>query len=277
MPRFDLDLVGRRTEPRPFDYGWKDVVLYALAVGAGADELDWVFEGAAGGLKVLPGFCVVPALFAWPPMGDGFQWPLALHGEQRTRWHRPLPASGPILQQGEIVDVYDKGRGALIRVRIDGRLPSGEALFEAEWSLFYLGAGGFGGNPGPKAEAVDPPEGAAPDFSVSWAIPENQAALYRLLGDANPLHIDPKAAALAGFPRPILHGLCTYGFAVRAIVNEVLKGRVEGLKEFNARFSAPVYPGETLTVAGWRTPGRWIVNGRTARGLVLTNGAARVD
>jgi acyl dehydratase len=274
MPKIDLGLIGRKTEPKAFDYTWKDVVLYALGVGAGAGDLEWVYENAAGGLKVLPGFCVVPALHAWPPLGDDFEWPLALHGEQRTRWHRPLPAAGPIVQFGEVVDIYDKGKGAVIRVRITGRTPSGEPLFEAEWSLFYLGAGGFGGNPGPKAETLAPPEGAAPHFSASWRIPENQAALYRLCGDVNPLHIDPAAAAPAGFKRPILHGLCTYGFATRAIVHAALDGRHERLKEFNARFSEPVYPGDTLTVEGWRTPERWIVQARTERAVVLKNGVA---
>lgn len=277
MPKIDLGLIGRRTEPRLFHYSWKDAALYALAVGAGAAELAHVYEGAPGGLKVLPGFCVVPALHAWPDLGADFEWPLALHGEQRTRWHRELPPEGPIVQQGEIVDIADKGKGALIRVRIAARLPTGPPLFDAEWSLFYLGAGGFGGPPGPKTESIAPPEGAAPDFRAVWEIPENQAALYRLCGDLNPLHIDPAAAARAGFERPILHGLCTYGFAVRAIVREALHGRVAGLKEFNARFAAPVYPGETLTVEGWRVAAGWVIEGRTPSAVVLKNGFARVD
>jgi acyl dehydratase len=277
MPQIDLGLIGRKTEPKPFEYAWKDVVLYALGVGATARELGWVYEGAGGGLKVLPSFCVVPALYAWPHMGDDFQWPLALHGEQRTRWHRPLPASGRIMQHGEVVDIYDKGKGALIRVRVTGRLPSGEDLFEAEWSLFYLGAGGFGGNPGPKAETLSPPASVPADFSASYTIAENQAAIYRLSGDVNPLHIDPAAAAMAGFKRPILHGLCTYGFATRAIVTAALEGRPERLKEFNARFSDPVYPGDTLTVEGWRAPGRLIVQARTQRSIVLKNAVALID
>ncbi len=274
MPKIDLSIIGRKSEPKTFEYTWKDVVLYALAVGVSAEELDLVYENAPGGLKVLPSFCVVPALFAWPHMGDDFQWPLALHGEQRTRWHRPLPPSGRIVQHGEVVDVYDKGKGAVIRVRIAGRLPAGEDLFEAEWSLFYLGAGGFGGNPGPKAETLAPPKGVAPDFSVSYAIAENQAALYRLCGDVNPLHIDPAAAALAGFERPILHGLCTYGFATRAVVNGALGGRAERLREFNARFANPVYPGDTLTVQGWGAAERVIVEARTQNAVVLKNAVA---
>ncbi|MFO7708025.1 MAG: MaoC/PaaZ C-terminal domain-containing protein [Desulfobacterales bacterium] len=277
MPKIDLNLIGRKSEPKTFDYTWKDVVLYALGVGATAQELDWVYESAPAGLKVLPSFCVVPAIYAWPDMGADFQWPYALHGEQRTRWHRPLPASGRIVQAGEVVDIYDKGKGALIRVRVSGKLPAGEALFEAEWSLFYLGGGGFGGPHGPKTEPIAPPEGVAPDFSVDFPVAENQAALYRLNGDVNPLHIDPAAACLAGFDRPILHGLCTYGFATRAIIQGLLDGQHERLREFNTRFSGPVFPGDTLTVEGWLDHGRCIVEARTRRSVVLTNAVALID
>jgi acyl dehydratase len=274
MPRIDLSLLGRRSEPKTYEYTWKDVVLYALSVGAGAGDLALVYENAPGGLTVLPSFCVVPALDAWPPMGDDFEWPLALHGEQRTRWHRPLPPSGRIVQSGEVVAIYDKGKGALIRVRVTGKSPAGEPFFEAEWSLFYLGAGGFGGDPGPRAETISPPAGVAPDFSARWAIPPNQAALYRLNGDVNPLHVDPAAAKRAGFERPILHGLCTYGAVTRVIVKDVLGGRVERLREFNARFSNPVYPGDTLTVEGWRTKEGVILEARTQEAVVLKNAVA---
>jgi acyl dehydratase len=274
MPKIDLSLVGRRTEPKNFEYTWKDVVLYALSVGTSAEELPLVYEKAPGGLTVLPSFCVVPALFAWPCMGDDFQWPLALHGEQRTRLFRPLPPEGTVVQSGEVVSIHDKGKGALIRVRITGRTPAEEPLYEAEWALFYLGAGGFGGDPGPKAETFAPPEGVAPDFGATYRIPANQAALYRLNGDVNPLHLDPQAAALGGFKRPILHGLCTYGFATRAIVTEALGGRVERLREFNARFSSPVYPGDTLTVEGWLTAEGCLVQARTQDAVVLKNAVA---
>ena len=277
MPGIDLSLVGRKSEPKIFEYTWKDVVLYALGVGASAEELHLVYENTPGGLTVLPSFCVVPALYAWPHMGDDFQWPLALHGEQRTRLHGPLPPAAKVVQSGEVVSIHDKGKGALIRVRITGETPEGGPLYEVEWALFYLGAGGFGGDPGPKAETLAPPEGVAPDFGVTYRIAENQAALYRLSGDVNPLHIDPEAAKMGGFERPILHGLSTYGFATRAIVNELLGGRVERLREFNARFSSPVYPGDTLTVEGWLSGAGCLIQARTQNAVVIKNAVVVFD
>jgi acyl dehydratase len=175
-----------------------------------------------------------------------------------------------------VVSIHDKGKGALIRVRVTGRTLAGEPLYEAEWAIFYLGAGGFGGDPGPKTAPLNPPQGVAPDLSVTYAIAANQAALYRLSGDLNPLHIDPQAAGTGGFARPILHGLCTYGYATRAIVNELLEGRAERLKEFNARFSDPVYPGDSLTVEGWVVGKQCLVQARTQRSVVLKNAVALI-
>ncbi len=125
-----------------------------------------------------------------------------------------------------------------------------------EHIAFHVGAGGFGGDPGPKAVSLNPPEGVAPDFLVSYPIPENQAALYRLSGDLNPLHLDPEFARRGGFDRPILHGLCTYGYATRAILHGLCGGDVTRFKEFKARFSGAVYPGETLLTEGWRESDR---------------------
>jgi len=277
MPAIDPAIVGRKTEPTNFDYTWKDVVLYALAVGATPEELAFVYEQAPGGLKVLPSFCVIPALYAWPKLADEIQWPLMVHGEQATRLFRPLPPEGRIVQFGEVVSVHDKGKGALIRVRITGRSPAGEPLYEAEWALFYIGAGGFGGDPGPKSEPLNPPKGKAPDLSVTYAIPASQAALYRLCGDLNPLHIDPAAAAPGGVERPIRHGLCTYGYATRAVGNQWLGDKVEALKQFNARFSNPVYPGDSLTVEGWVDGKRCLIQARTQRAVVLKNAVAVID
>ncbi len=176
-----------------------------------------------------------------------------------------------------MADVYDKGKAAVIRFLTAGRTEDGEPLFDVEHIAFHVGAGGFGGDPGPKAASWKPPEGAAPDLRMAYPIPKNQAALYRLCGDLNPLHLDPEFARRGGFDRPILHGLCTYGYATRAILHGLCDGKVARFKEFKARFSDSVYPGETLTTEGWQeSEGRYIIQARTERAVVLSNAYAVV-
>jgi acyl dehydratase len=277
MPSIDLSVIGTKTGPIAFEYTWKDIVLYNIGVGAGAKDLALVYENAPGGLKVLPSFCVVPAIKAFPRLGDQFEWSRMLHGEQSIRLSKPISPQGRIMQVGEVLNIYDKGKGAVYRIRINGWTEDGKDLYEAEWSIFYVGAGGFGGDPGPKAEKIAPPEGIAPDFSISEPVAANQAAIYRLSGDYNPLHLDPQAAERGGFDRPILHGLCTYGFATRAIVNQLLDGEVSRLKEFGARFSDVVYPGDTLTTEGWKTADGYIIQARTDRSIVLSNGRVVIE
>ena len=275
MPKADLSVIGKKNDPVEVEYSFKDTILYALSVGAGAGDLSLVYEHAPLGLKVLPSYCVILAGRAFPYVGD-IDWPLFLHGEQRIRLHRPMPAQGKVVQVGEVMNIYDKGKGAVYDIRITGSTPDGELLYEAGYVNFYLGAGGFGGDPGPKVEPLDPPEGAAPDFSVTETVPLAQAALYRLNGDLNPLHIDPDSAKRAGFERPILHGLCTYGYAVRGVINGGMGGDPERLKGFEARFSSPVFPGDSLTTEGWKKEGGYIVRVSTATGPVMTNAFASI-
>jgi acyl dehydratase len=277
MPSVDLSVIGKKTEPRVFEYTWKDVVLYALGVGATAEELSLIYENASGGLKVLPSFCVVPALRAFPYFGEDIDWSLMLHGEHTIRLARPIPPEAKLIQVGEITDIFDKGKGAVFQIQIKGKTEEGEHLYDACWAIFYLGAGGFGGDPGPKTTPIIPPEGVKPDFSISCKTTENQAALYRLSGDLNPLHIDPDAAKRGGFNRPILHGLCTYGFATRAIVSGLLGGDVARLKEFSARFSDIVYPGDMLTTEGWKSGYGYIIQARTDRSVVLSNARVVIE
>ncbi len=276
----DLSLVGKKSGPIPYEYTWKDVVLYAVSVGAQPEELPFVYERAKGGLKVIPSFCVVMchdlflALFKDVKV-DASRF---IHGEEAMTLFRPIPPEGKVITEGEITDIYDKGKGALIIWQMRILTEAGEALAEAEHTIFYVGAGGFGGDPGPKTEALNPPEGVEPDFTASYFIPENQAALYRLNGDTNPLHVDPEFARMGGFPRPILHGLCTYGYAVRAVLNNACNGDVARFKEFRSRFSGVVYPGDTLITKGWKIEsGRYLIQARTDRGVVLSNAYARVE
>jgi acyl dehydratase len=277
MAKVDLSVIGTRTEPIVFTYTWKDVVLYNIGVGATEKDLAFVYENAPGGLKVIPSFCVVPAIRAFPSLGDNLEWSLMLHGEHHIRLSRPLAPEGKIIQVGEVMNIYDKGKGAVYRIRIKGWTENNEDLFEIVWSIFYLGAGGFGGDPGPRAEKIIPPEGIKPDFSISEKVADNQAIIYRLSGDLNPLHLDPKSAQRGGFDRPILHGLCTYGFAARAIIKKLLDGNVARLKEFNARFSDTVYPGDTLTTQGWKSGDAYIIQARTDRSIVLSNARAIIE
>ena len=277
MPKVDLSVIGKKTPPIVFEYTWRDVILYALGVGATAEELSLVYENAPGGLKVLPSFCVVPAVRAFPNFGENIDWSLMLHGEHTIRLSRPIPTEGRLFQTGVITDIFDKGKGEVCHAKITGTTEDGQHLYDAHWAIFYLGAGGFGGDPGPKATPITPPQDVAPDFSFTCRIAENQAVLYRLSGDRNPLHIDPDAARRGGFDRPILHGLCTYGIATRSLVNGPLAGDVDRLKEFKARFTSSVYPGETLTTEGWQTEGGYIVQAKTEHNIVLSNAVALIE
>lgn len=277
MYKVDLSVIGTKTDPIVFEYSWKDVVLYNLGVGADEKDLTLVYENAPGGLKALPSFCVVPAIRAFPHLGDNIEWSRMLHGEQVIRLFYPFAPEGKIVQVGEVLNIYDKGKGAVYRLRIKGKTEDEKDIYEAEWSIFYVGAGGFGGDPGPKAEKVVPPERIEPDFSISEKVAANQAVIYRLSGDRNPLHLDPEAAKRGGFDRPILHGLCTFGFATRVIVNKLLDGDVTRLKEFRARFSDVVYPGDILTTEGWNSDNGYIIQTRTERSVVLSNARVVIE
>ncbi len=276
----DLSLIGKKYGPVSFKYAWKDVVLYALSVGARAEELPFIYEHAKGGLKVIPSFSVIMGIDLFLKFFREARVDLSrfIQGEQAIKLHHPIPPEGETLVEGGITNIYDKGKGALLIWRINIMTMNSELLAEAEIGIFYVGEGGFGGDPGPKAEPVEPPKGAEPDFRVTEQISENQAALYRLNGDINPLHVDPDFAKKGGFPRPILHGLCTYGHAVRAILNKACDGNVERFKEFRARFSGVVYPGDSLVTEGWREKGgRYLIQSRTARSTVLSHAYAIVE
>ncbi len=276
----NLSLVGKKYGPIAFEYTWKDVVLYALSIGAQSEELPFVYEDVKGGLRVFPSFSVVMGMDLLIDLFKDLRVDLSrfIHGEQAVKLYRPMPPEGKTLVEGEITDIYDKVKGALIVWRKKVMTPEGDLLAETESGVFYVGEGGFGGDPGPKAEPLEPPIGGQPDFTVPHFIPENQAALYRLNGDFNPLHVDPDFAKRGGFPRPILHGLCTYGHAVRAILYKACDGDVGRFKEFKARLSGVVYPGDTLVTEGWRSKGgRYLIQSRTDRGVVLSHAYARVE
>ncbi len=271
MSKIDLDSVGQ-TREGTFKYDWKMSALYNLGIGAQAEDLAFVYEKVQSGMKVFPSFATIVA-------GSGLLFPKGtdfvrlLHGEQLIRLYIPFKPNGTINTKAVIEHIYDKGKAAVIHTKISGFTPEGEHIFDTKYAFFVGGSGGFGGDPGPKTEPINPPEGIEPDFSISYQTSTNQAAFYRLSGDFNPLHIDPNFAKKAGQPKPILHGLCTYGIATRAIVNELCNGDVSRFKEFSARFKGIVFPGETLTTEGWKDNGRFIIQVRTDRGPVVIGNA----
>lgn len=275
----NLELAGQRTEPIRHAYTWRDTVLYALGVGAKLpEELEFLFE--MNGPKVLPTFAVVPSFRTLIDVVSrlGATPTSILHGEQEVILHRPIPPGGELVTSAVVKGIYDKGKGALVVVEAQTADGAGQPVFDNVFSIFVRGAGGFGGDRGPEARAATPPADVAPDFEVTQRTSPEQAALYRLSGDLNPLHISPQIASLGGFDRPILHGLCTYGYAGRAILARACGGDPARFRSLAARFSGVVYPGDNLTTRGWRREaGTYVVNVTKDDGtVVLSNSIATV-
>ncbi len=257
----NLDGIGK--EFGPFELTWdsKDALLYALGVGASSSdpldpsELRYTTENSQDvEQRVLPTMAVI--LGATPvdltSIGD-VNLANLVHGEQSIELHRPIPVQGMVSNTGRLTGIYDKGSGMVIAWSSTSFLvETGEVLATSTSSYFIRGAGGWGGDRGPSGPRNTPPE-RDPDHVVTYATRVDQALLYRLSGDRNPLHSDPAYAALAGFPKPILHGLCTFGFAGRAILHSLAAGDDARFNGMEARFARPVFPGQTLTVRLWRT------------------------
>jgi acyl dehydratase len=272
-----MDVVGKKSDALEHKYTWRDTVLYALGVGAKSDELDFLYEGH--GPKVLPTFAVVPSFSALAAVSAslGANPMMILHGEQKIILHRPIPPGGTLRTVAEVKGIYDKTKGASVVVEAKTVDEKGEAVFDNWFTIFVRGEGGFGGDRGPEPLAATPPEGKTPDFSITEKTALEQALLYRLSGDVNPLHADPKFAKMAGFEKPILHGLCTYGHAGRAVLRGACGGDPRRLRSFAARFAGPVIPGDSLTTDGWQVePGKWIIQTRAEGKVVLSNSIAEV-
>jgi acyl dehydratase len=257
----DLALVGKSTDTRTHAYTWKDTVLYALGIGAKLDELDYLFEGR--GPKVHPSFAVVPTFAPLFELLTATKADLAMivHGGQRVRVHAPIPPSGTFHTTAKIRGIYDLRRLATVVVDTQTTSESGTPLFDTVWTIIVRNGGGFGGDPPPrddKETGVNVPKDRAPDFRVEEATTKEQALLYRLSGDLNPLHADPDFAKSVGFEQgPILHGLCTYGFMVRHVAKGACGGDPSKLTAFEASFRKPVWPGDTLVTEGWTVaPGK---------------------
>jgi acyl dehydratase len=272
----DLSAVGKKLSPVTHTYTERDVMLYALGVGAGTDDLAFTYERE---LKVLPTFAVIPAFPAMLNLGGAMQVNpiMVLHGEQRIELHAPIPTAGTITTTPTIKAMYDKGKGALVVVETESVDERGRLLFRNTSGIFARGEGGFGGDRGPSGPRNVPPD-RPPDKSVAMKTLPQQALLYRLSGDMNPLHADPDFAKMAGYDRPILHGLCTFGHAGRAVLRAFCDDDPGRMKSFEVRFSGVVFPGETITTDMWQVePGKIVFTARTERGeAVLTSAAAEV-
>ncbi len=258
MP-INTSAVGASTEPRQRTWTSTDALLYALGVGAGMDdptgsELEFTTENSRNiSQRVLPTMAVVLQASGLPlnQLGE-VNLAMMLHGEQGITLHRPIPVAGTLESTSTITGIWDKTKGAVVDTEsVSVLCDDGQPLFTTRTSLFFRGEGGWGGDRGPSV-TVDIPT-TDPDVTIAYQTRTDQALLYRLNGDRNPLHSDPLFAADGGFPKPILHGLCTYGFTGRALLHGLCGADPTNFGSMDARFTSPVMPGETLTVRMWHT------------------------
>ncbi len=252
----NLNAIGQTFGPIQKSYSWKDVALYALGVGAGFDELDYVYETR---LKVLPSFAILTIYDFFPHFiqASGVNLAGILHGEHDLILHSPIPPEGGTLESvGKITAMYDKGKetGALVIGEINTYHSEGQKLFTNIVTLFSRLDGGFGGEPGP-SETFDFPE-RPPDFEEEDTPSPDQPLIYRLSGDTFALHVDADFARMSGFEKPIMHGLCTHGFACRALIKHLFPGEPERLKRMRNRFTKALYPGTPIKTQIWKEEGR---------------------
>ncbi len=272
-------------------YRARDAMLYALSLGLGRDPLDenllpFVYEGCPGGLRVLPTLAAVlgyPGFWVREP-DVGIDWPRVVHGEQSLEIHRSLPAEAEIIGRNRIARIVDKGegKGAIVVVERSLEDPAGGLYATLQQVMLCRGDGGYSLRNGGQASDPPPaplapvPQDRPPDVTCDLSTRPESALLYRLLADPNPLHADPAAASTAGFPRPILHGLATFGLAGVALILVCADGDPTRLRSLSMRFAAPVYPGETLRSEIWREPSGLRFQARVLErdGIVLSCGSA---
>lgn len=249
---FNHDVVNKEFGPFTHKVGFKAVARYALGVGATQEHLDLLLE--TRGPKVLPSYAVIVSheslVAALSALGGNML--TLVHGAQKCVMHRPIVVGDELTTTCTISGLYDKKKGALAVYETKSVDKDGNAVCDTEWQIFYRGEGGFGGDSGPKTPTHTPPDGQAPDHVVSMPTAKTQALLYRLNGDFNPIHSDPAIAEKAGFPGPILHGLCTYGHSTVAAVDALLGGNSDRLVSIQGRFSKPVFPGDTIVTKLWK-------------------------
>ncbi len=251
MPITDKS-VGAKGSPVKRSWTSKDCLLYAVGVGAGTGELAFTTENTKDtDQRVLPTFAVIIGTGGAPIGKAGkFNPAMMVHGEQGIELFDEIPPDGEIEITGCLAGVWDKGKGAVVEVECEGiNTATGKPLLKTFMSMFIRGEGGFGGERGPSVKFEVPAR--EPDHQVVYTTREDQALTYRLSGDRNPLHSDPSFAKMGGFDRPILHGLCTYGFTGRALLHTLCDSDPARFKSMRGRFSKPVIPGDSLTICMW--------------------------
>ena len=284
MPIDPSQALGHEFEPATGSWSQDDVIRYHLGIGAGVpatdpNELEYTYEK---NLKVLPSFGVCPVFGAIAGLagtpGLEFNFAMLLHGEQDIEIHRPLPVAAEIESRGRVAELWDKGKACLAVIELVTSERGGAPLFTNRFSLFLRGEGRFGAEPGPKAGNHAPER--APDGSVDKTLLPQQALLYRLSGDKNPLHADPEFARIGGFDRPILHGLCSFGITLKAVVDGALGGDVSRVARYQTRFAGVGFPGETYTISWWDEGDRLLVATHAKdrdNAPVITNGAVTLS
>jgi len=269
-----LDAIGKKIGPYTKDYTWKDTVLYALGVGAGFSDLDYCYEKD---LKVIPSFAITTVYDLMPEVATASNVNLAgiLHGEQEIIFHNPIPSEGTLSTEGAITHYYDKGKkkGALIVGEFETHHSNGTKLFTSIATVFARLDGGFGGEDAP-AKQIEFPD-RKPDFVVDAAPSADQPLIFRLSGDTFQLHVDSEFAKMAGFEKPIMHGLCTHGYACRALIQSLCPGEPQKVRRLDCRFKRPLYPGVPIQTLIWKTEeGRalWRVINTQTNEVVMDNG-----
>jgi len=270
----NLDALGKKIGPFTKDYNWKDAILYALGVGAGFSDLEYCYEKD---LKVIPSFGITTIYDFMPELATISNVNLAgvLHGEQELIFHNPIPPEGTLTTQGTIKHYYDKGKdkGALIVAEFETSHSNGQKLFTSIVTVFARLDGGFGGENAPAKEVIFPDRD--PDFVVEGNPSKDQPLIYRLSGDVFQLHVDQEFAEMTGFEKPIMHGLCTHGYACRALIQTFVPGEPEKARRMHCRFKRPLYPGMPLETVIWKTDeghALWkVINTETGE-VVIDNG-----
>ena len=269
------DAAGTVGEPKELSWTSKDSLLYALGVGAGQTdptgfELEFTTENSNGiEQKAFPTQVVVMGAGGMPDFGD-FNLAALLHAEQRITLHQTVPAEGSAVATGRVGDIYDKGKAALVYIHTDVADPDGQPLWSSTSGLFISGEGGWGGDRGPSSTWALPERD--PDQVTGYDTRDDQALLYRLNGDRNPLHSDPTFAAAAGFDKPILHGLCTFGVTGRALLHSLCDSDPGRFGSMGGRFKSPVLPGERLDVHMWEEGDEVLFQTRVGDRVVFDSG-----
>jgi len=277
------EAVGAVGDPRNISWSSKDALLYAVGIGAGQADLPFTTENTQHVAQVVfPTFAVVagsgsasPGASAMSKIGS-FNFALLVHGSQAITLHRPIPVEAQATTQDKVVAMFDKGKAAVVVMENEVKTLDGEPLWNTRSAVFIRGEGGWGGDRGPSGPQNEPPSDTAPLHEITLQTSPDQAFVYRLSGDRNPLHTDPSFAAIGGFDRPILHGLCSYGFTGRALLGALADNDVTRFHHIEGRFSSPVMPGDALTVRVWRTgDGEAVFTTSVGDRVVIDQGLAR--